>query len=118
METMILETPPRTTDIAHMMPKMRVAVHIDAEVLDAEIARRKANVWLLKYAGNLLGAKNPELILQNRLIWRVDVVLATSKRGQIGKVGQLQIDALTGEIISTENLVNELLSNADALVAS
>lgn len=29
------------------LPKMRITVHIDTEVLDSEVARRKANVWLL-----------------------------------------------------------------------
>lgn len=118
METMILETPERTADLSHIMPKMRVAVHIDAEVLDSEVARRKANVWLLTNAGNLLGAKNPELLLQDRLLWRMDVILSSPRRGYIGKVGQLCVDARTGEILSADNLIEEYYTNANALAAS
>ena len=35
--------------------RMQVTVHIDTEVLNPEVARRKANVWLLETVGNLLG---------------------------------------------------------------
>jgi len=97
--------------------KLRIAVHIEAEVLDPEVARRKANVWLLMYAGNLLGAENPELVINQGLRWRVDVILTSPKRGHIGKVGQLCLDAITGEVMATETLPEELRANADALIA-
>jgi hypothetical protein len=45
------------------------------EVLDSEVARHKANVWLLETVGNLLGAENAELIMDGPLRWRYDVIL-------------------------------------------
>jgi len=97
--------------------KLHIAVHIDAEVLDGEVARRKANVWLLMNAGNLLGAENPELVLHHALMWRVDVILTSPSRGHIGKVGQLCLDARTGEVFATATLPEELKVSADALAA-
>lgn len=121
MNSMVLST--QSTSTTHAQPivkspaKLRIAVHIEAEVLDPEVARRKANVWLLMYAGNLLGAENPELVINHGLRWRVDVILTSPKRGHIGKVGHLCLDAITGEVMATETLPEELRANADALIA-
>ncbi len=97
-------------------PRLQVSVHIEMEVLSPDIARRKANAWLLMNAGNLLGAERPELVLGEQLAWRVDVVLTSPTRGQVGRIGQLCLDAVTGEILVTETLVDELIANADALM--
>jgi hypothetical protein len=51
--------------VATKLPPFKVAVHIDTEVLHPEVARRKANAWLLLYAGHLLRADNPELIWED-----------------------------------------------------
>ena len=59
---MVLSTK-QTIKKANQSTKMQVSVHIDTEVLDPEVARRKANVWLLMNVGNLLRADDPELIL-------------------------------------------------------
>ena len=32
--------------------RMQVKVHVDTEVMDPELARRRANVWLLETVGN------------------------------------------------------------------
>jgi len=99
--------------------KLRIAVHIEAEVLDPEVARRKANVWLLMYAGHLLRADYPELILESGqiLMWRYDVVLTSPRGGDIGKIGKIRVLATTGEVLASESLHEELLVNAQALAA-
>lgn len=121
MTTMTVSTSaapiPQSASEAEKLPKMRIAVHIDAEVLHPETARRKANVWLLMYAGNLLGAEDPELILKDRLIWRMDVVLTSPIRGYIGSVGRLCVDATSGEVLASDVLPKELQQNANMLVA-
>jgi hypothetical protein len=92
---------------------MQVLVNIQAEVLDSEVARRKANVWLLENAGNLLGAEAPELILGDQLLWRYDVMLGTPSLeqpgiGDVHRVGQILLDAVTGDVQNAEALVEEL----------
>ncbi|MBI3958134.1 MAG: hypothetical protein HY328_04935 [Chloroflexi bacterium] len=87
------------------------------DILEPETARRKANVWLLCNAGNLLGAKNSELVITDRVLWRFDVVLTSPGRGEIGIIGKLCLDAVTGEAVLTENLVAGYRENADKLSA-
>jgi hypothetical protein len=93
--------------------RLQISVHVQAEVLSAEVARRRANVWLLENIGNLLRAEAPELVLGDRLVWRVDVMLTSPSRGRAGVIGRLEIDATSGEI-----LAEELLPRAQALTAN
>lgn len=98
---------------------MQIMVNIQAEVLDAEVVRRMANVWLLENAGNLLGAEHPELILGDRLFWRYDVILGIPNldrpgTGELVRVGQIMLDATTGEVQKRETLAEELQGHATA----
>lgn len=98
--------------------RVQVSIHIQAEVMSAEAARRDANYWLLENVGNLLRAENPELVLGDQLVWRIDIVLTSPTRGQVGVVGRLEIDATTGAILADETLAEELSPRAHALIAN
>lgn len=89
--------------------RLKVSVHLDAEVLPAETVRRQANVWLLEHIGNLLRAESPELVLREPLVWRLDIVLTSPTKGRVGMIGRLEIDAVTGEVLADETLTQELL---------
>jgi len=95
--------------------RLQVSIHIQAEVLTAEAARWEANYWLLENGGNLLRADNPELVLGDRLVWRVDVVLTSPIRGRIGVVDRTELDAITCEVLADETLVEKLRFNSDTL---
>ncbi len=117
MTTMVLPIEQMNLPTTKSPSKLQINVHIDAEVLDPEVARRKANVWLLLYAGNLLRADYPELILDKDLLWRYTVVLTSPGGGDAGKIGQICVRAATGEVIASESLSRELIANAEALGA-
>lgn len=117
MTTMVVPTEQNNQQTTKPQPTFRVAVHIDTEVLDPEVARRKANVWLLLHVGHLLRADFPELIiLDKELMWRYSVVLTSSQGGDVGRIGQICVYATTGEVITSETLCNELIANTNALV--
>ncbi len=101
--------------------RVQVVVNIHAEVLDPELARRKANGWLLENVGNLLGAENPELLLGDHLLWRYDVTLGRPNLEQPGsgdlfRIGQITLDAITGEIQHPTTLIELLQANAAAVI--
>jgi hypothetical protein len=96
-------------------PRMQVNIHVLAEVIAPEVARRRANVWLLEQVGNLLQAETPELLVGERLLWRTDVRLTTPHRGVVGRVGRLTLDALTGEVLVEPETIAELQEYAGAL---
>lgn len=115
MTTMVLPIEQMNLPTTKSPSKLQINVHIDAEVLDPEVARRKANVWLLLYAGNLLRADYPELILDKDLLWRYTVVLTSPQGGNVGRIGQICVQATTGEVLGSEALSQELIANAEAL---
>ncbi len=95
--------------------RMQVSIHIQTEVIAPEIARKRANGWLLDNVGNLLRAETPELILDKSLIWRADVVLTSPAHGVLGYVGRLEIDALTGEVLADTETGETLIAHAQNL---
>ena len=97
---------------------MQVMVNIRADVIDPEVARRKANGWLLDNAGNLLAAVTPELLLGEQLQWRFDVVLgvpdlAAPGQGTTQRIGQITVDAISGEVMTAPELAAELQRHRD-----
>jgi hypothetical protein len=98
--------------------RVQISVHVQAEVVSAEAARRRANVWLLENVGNLLRAEEPELVAGETLTWRVDVVLTSPTRGALGRVGRLEIEAMTGEVLADETIAREIVDHAQALAGN
>ncbi len=78
-------------------------------------ARRKINKLLLDNVGNLLYTKEPNLVIGQRLLWRVPIWLSLPTTGPLGEVGTLDIDAQTGEILYTQLLLGKIADRADVL---
>ena len=95
---------------------VQVAVHIHAEVMAPERAQHMANVWLAMNAGHLLLAENPELLLDEPLQWRFDVVLTAPDLTRPGTATRvllnrhLHLDAVTGNLIDPDTLIQKLAS--------
>lgn len=99
--------------------KVNVKIEISTEVnISAFVARQKANRFLIMQAGDQLGASTPELVVGPTLHWRVPVQYAPSRRGLLGIVGHLLVDAETGEVTVADGQTTEdLLERAEVLYA-
>lgn len=100
--------------------RMQVVVDLRTEVLTSSYAQRRANVWLGMNVGNLLLIEHPELLLGDALQWRFDIILSVPQHNQPGpvtqqRIGQIRLDALTGEVLDPVELVEELMAHAGAL---
>jgi hypothetical protein len=100
--------------------RVQVLVNVQAEVLSPEVARRKANVWLLENVGHLLATTTAELLLGERLYWRFEVDLEVPNLAQPGsgalyRIGQILLDAVTGEVQNGDVLAEELQTHAASL---
>jgi hypothetical protein len=78
-------------------------------------AQRKVSKLLLDHVGNLLYGERPSLVVGRRLLWRVPVWLALPTTGPLGQVGTLDVDAQTGEILFTQQILEEIAERGDAL---
>ncbi|MBI5567968.1 MAG: hypothetical protein HY870_23930 [Chloroflexi bacterium] len=92
-------------------------IEVTAQInISAYVARQKANRYLIMQAGDQLCAGEPELVAGVAVAWRVPVQCAPSKRGVLGTVGHLLIDATTGEVtIADRRTTEDLLKGAETL---
>lgn len=78
-------------------------------------AQRKVSKLLLDRAGNLLYGEQPNLVVGRRLLWRVPVWLGLPTIGPVGQAGTLDVDAHSGEILFTPQILADIAERADVL---
>ena len=86
--------------------------------LDEQTARRKANTWLAEHVGNVVGTAKQGVLLQtgNRAIWRFEAfVTGVTYITPLGPLGQVDIDANTGQVLNSQPLAQELIKRAKEL---
>lgn len=52
-----------------------------------------------------------------RVAWRVPVILTFPTHGPVGTVGTIDVDAETGELHTSSQLIEEITRNAETLAA-
>lgn len=97
-----------------------INVHVTASInITPFVARQKVNVLLLDKVGTGLFSEAPGLVAtQDRLRWRVPVVLGLPGRGYLGQIGVIDVDVQTGEVLVDDNLIYDLTRRATQLAAS
>ena len=110
------------TVVVHEFPRqgrLEVDVKVTVDVnVSAFSARQKVNTFVHNEISYMMHAGNPTLILADRVLWRVPVLLSQTSRGDIGQVGQIDVDVETGQMLVTPQLQAEIETRAAALVAS
>jgi predicted DNA-binding antitoxin AbrB/MazE fold protein len=81
----------------------------------AETARRQVNRFVLDEISYLMGGEQPSLVETDRLVWRVPVVLTYPDQGVVGQAGSIDVDAETGELLLTSEIIEEIKQNARTL---
>ena len=96
--------------------EVKVELSLTAQVNVTDLtAQRKVSKLLLDHVGNLLYGERPSLVVGRRLLWRVPVWLALPTTGPLGQVGTLDVDAQTGEVLSTQQILEEIAERGDEL---
>jgi hypothetical protein len=96
--------------------KVKIEFSLTAEVNVTDFtAQRKVSKLLLDEAGNLLYGEKPGLVAGRRLLWRVPVWLALPTTGPLGQVGTLDVDAQTGEILFSQQQLDDIVARGNAL---
>lgn len=88
--------------------------------LDERIARRKANTWLAEHVGNVVGTEKQGVLRQTgqQAVWRFEAfVTGVTYITPLGPLGQVEVDANTGQILSTPQIAQELINRAKELAA-
>ena len=113
-----------TIELQNVLPKfasaqISISVNVTATLnITAYTAKRKVNVLVLNRVGTGLYGDEPSLVVTDKSIyWRVPVFVSTASRGRLGQVGQIDVDAQTGEIIADDTLLKAIGDHAERLVA-
>ena len=94
--------------------KIKFSLTAQVNVTDLT-AQRKVSQLLLDHVGNLLYGERPSLVAGRRLLWRVPVWLVLPTTGPLGQVGTLDVDAQTGEIPFTQEVLDEIAERGNEL---
>ena len=73
----------------------------------------------IKKQRSCIGTLNdePALTVTDRVVWRVPVDLTNPEDGRIGRVGEVDVDVESGELLLTENQISPIKQNALHLTA-
>lgn len=107
-ELSTLQLPPQ----ADVRIEISVAAHLG---ITAQSAQRKVSKLVLDQVGNLLYGDTPSLVAGTRLLWRVPVWLSMPNQGPIGQAGALDVDAQTGDVLYSQEQLNNIGDQARAL---
>ncbi len=109
-----------SAELQNVLPRLpaaqfNVSINISATLnITAYTAKRKANTFVLNRMGTGLFGDEPQLVVTDKLIcWRVPIFLSTASHGRVGQVGQIDIDAQTGEVLANDETLKEISDNAE-----
>ncbi len=91
-----------------------VSISAKVNITDAT-AQRKVSKLLLDQVGTQLYGESPNLVAGRRLLWRVPVWLGLPSCGPVGQVGTIDVDAQSGEILFSQQLLAEIAERGDAM---
>ncbi len=79
-------------------------------------AQRKVSKLLLDQVGNLVYGEHPTLVAGKQLMWRVPVWVALPTTGPLAQIGVIDVNAQTGEVLATAELLYDLEERAHVVV--
>ena len=79
------------------------------------VARQKVTRFVITEISTQLLGQMPEWHAGERMCWSVPVVLTSPARGIIGKVGEIAVDAMTGELLVDDETVRRMTEDARGL---
>jgi hypothetical protein len=79
------------------------------------VARQTVNAFVVTEISTHLRSEPPDLIVGESLRWSVPVVLTCPTLGVVGKVGELLVDATTGELLVDEETVRRMSEDVNRL---
>jgi hypothetical protein len=91
---------------------------IVAVAVTAFSARQKVNVLMLERVSNLLLAGEPACVQlpDGAHVWRVPIDLTLPGQGRVGRVGEIDIDAQSGELVYDDAWLHQIEAAAQQMV--
>ncbi len=95
---------------------MEVDIRVTADInISAQAAYQKVNSFVLSEISYMMHAGEPAFVLENRICWRVPVILSLTSRGDVGEVGTIDVDVETGQMYISYQQIREIEARAEGL---
>jgi len=100
-----------------------VPIHLRFHVIatlnvTARDACRQVNRQVVAKLGTGLIAQDPDLVIDGEpIVWRVPIVLSLPELGDLGQVGTIDVDAETGDVLTTTAAQARIIQHARRLYA-
>jgi hypothetical protein len=115
------EEPLMSVQVDSLTPQsgqLAIDVHLSATVnVTAFSARQKVTGFVADEISTNMHAGEPKLVVGERICWRVPVILSMPPSGDRGEVGTIDVDIETGQLLTTQSLIEEIESRAQYLAA-
>ena len=99
--------------------KLEVDIKVTADVnISAFAAKQKVNGFVLSEISYMMHAGTPILVVDERISWRVPVILSLTSHGDVGEVGIVDVDVETGQLHITPQKITEINARAKGLTLS
>jgi len=99
--------------------KLQFDLRVSADVnFSATAARRRVGRFVADEISYLMRGGEPDMVIADRIYWRVPVLLTLPGHGSIGTVGDIDVNIETGQLRVTPELIAEIQQRATDLTAS
>ena len=95
-----------------------LTLQVDQKVevnVSAEEAQRKVSRFVHMEISTQMHAETPMLVVGDKITWRVPVHLTFPSFGDVGCVGFIHVDPVTGELEIPQSVIKEIERNAEDL---
>src|SRR5262245_28084958 len=111
IDAILLETP---VDYEAGILTLRLDRKIEVKILPEE-ARRKVNRYVHLEISTQMHAETPMLVVGDKVVWRVPLHLTFPSFGDVGQVGFMDVDPVTGELDLSPTTLEQITHNAENL---
>lgn len=109
-------------ELQEILPQIQSAqvdihIHVSARLnITPFVARQKVGGLVLLEVGTGIGADTPFLVVAaDRVVWRVPLFLALPGLGRLGDVGEIDVNAQSGEVLADRATFERIIQNAQRL---
>ena len=98
--------------------QLEIDVRLSATVnVTAFSARQKVTGFVADEISTNMHAGEPQLVVGERIYWRVPVILSMPPSGERGEVGTIDVDIENGQLLVTQALIEEIERRAEYLAS-
>ena len=94
----------------------QITVYVNAIIVTAQAARRAVNRWLTWEVGEHIMTGTPELVLGQKLMWRIPIKVTAPTSGVLNdRIYDMMVDAITGEVLDKKFGLQEIQIHVEQL---